>query len=245
MSEIMNRSPMATAAPILQRVSWGAMATAAALAMTCLPARAQELLRTISVSGEGSVAIAATEARVQLGVEVRGKSADAVQAAVAEKANAVVAYLKGQSVEQLQTSSLALNPIYSNDGREVTGYVGSNIVSFQVPVNRAGIIVDNAVRAGATRIDSLQTLASDSAIESARSQALAAAAIDAREQADVVLSALGLSAREVVQINVAGAALPRPIFAENVRALADRSAPSPVEGGEQVVQANVTLQIRY
>lgn len=237
----------------LLRRSAGAIAatlatTAAAVtlaAIAALPAQAQEVLRTISVSGEGRIAIDATEAQVQLGVETRGASADAAQAAVARQADSLVTYLRGQSVQRLQTSSISLQPIFDQNGQEITGYIARNSVSFQVPVARAGAIIDNAVRAGATRIDSLQTLASESAVESARSRALAAAAQDARNQANVVLESLGLTPREIIQINVAGAALPPPVFAENVRAMADSKVSSPVEGGEQIVQANVTLQIRY
>lgn len=237
-----------SAGAIAATVATGLATTAAAVtlaAIAALPAQAQEVLRTISVSGEGRIAIEATEAQVQLGVETRGASADAAQAAAARQADSLVTYLRGQSVQRLQTSSISLQPMYDQNGREITGYIARNTVSFQVPVNRAGTIIDNAVRAGATRIDSLQTLASESAVESARSRALAAAAQDARNQANVVLEALGLAPREIIQINVAGAALPPPVFVENVRAMADARPTSPVEGGEQIVQANVTLQIRY
>ena len=62
-----------------------------------------------------------------------------------------------------------------------------------------------------------------------------------------VLQSLNLSAQEIVGIQVNNAIPPTPIpYAAQTRlesAVADAS--TPVEGGEQAVNARVTLQIRY
>ena len=87
----------------------------------------------------------------------------------------------------------------------------------------------------------------DEAIAAARQQALREATADAQEQANTVLSALDLGPQEIISIQINGASAPIPFNlpqrAEFAVAQADVS--TPVIGGEQTVQAAVTLQIRY
>jgi len=214
------------------------------------PVMAQErMLRTLSVSGRGVETIAATIARVNLGVEFQGKNANEVQQEVASRSNAVVNLLRAQNVENLQTRGIRLEPVYSytNDRQELIGYRGTNTLSFQVAPDRAGQIVDGAVQAGATRIEGINFTATDAAIDQAQQQALRLATQDAQKQADTVLSSLNLTRREIVNIQVNGASPPPPIL---VRAASESfasfgGAPTPVIPGEQRVEASVTLTISY
>jgi uncharacterized protein YggE len=208
------------------------------------------MLRTLTVTGQGTEKIASTIAQVQLGVEAQGKTAQQVQQEVARRSSAVVALLKSRSVDKLQTTGINLNPQYSyNNGKQtLTGYQASNTVSFRVPTGQAGVIMDEAVKAGASRIDSVSFAASDQAITDAQKVALRKATQDAQEQAKAVLSALSLAPKEVVsiQVNSAEAPAPRPYFGlQQTAKAADVAPPTPVEGGEQTVQASVTLQISY
>lgn len=213
------------------------------------PAIAQEKpLRTLSVTGQGVVMISTTTAQVQLGVEVQGSTAEGVQQDVAQRSSAVVELLRSRNVEKLETTGIRLNPIYSyeNNRQSLTGYSGSNIVSFRVPSERAGTLLDDAVQAGATRIDSVSFTASDEAIATAQKQALRQATQDAQQQADVVLSSLELTRKDIVNIQINSATPPPPMpFLERRAALASQAADTPVIGGEQQVQASVTLQISY
>jgi hypothetical protein len=211
---------------------------------------AQEMLRTITVTGQGEEAVSTSISQVRLGVEVRGGTAAQVQADIAKRSNQVVDFLKSKNVAKLTTTGINLQPEYDyNDGdRRLIGYLATNTVSFEVPTAQAGSIMDEAVKAGATRIDGISFRATDAALAEAEKTALAEAAQDARTQAQTVLSALGLSPQEIVQIQVNGAAPPMPIFKtmDAVRTMAlESAAPSPVEGGEQTVNASVTLTIRY
>ncbi|GAB4200442.1 MAG: SIMPL domain-containing protein [Coleofasciculaceae cyanobacterium] len=221
------------------------------LALTATnPAVAQEkLLRTLTVTGRGVELIPTTKAEVRLGVEVQGQTAQAVQQAVAQRSTAVVELLRARNVEQLETTGIRLNPIYRNQNdapRTITGYSGSNIVRFRIPTEQAGRIVDDAVQAGATRIDRISFTASDEAISTAQKQALRKATQDAQQQADAVLSTLNLTRKDIVGIQINGATPlpPMTMFAsENV--FASSSVETPIVGSEQKVQASVTLQISY
>ncbi|NJN29298.1 MAG: SIMPL domain-containing protein [Synechococcales cyanobacterium RM1_1_8] len=233
-----------------QRRAIASLALAAlSLPVLSSPAMTQELLRSLTVTGQGVESIATTKAQVNLGIEVQAKTAKAAQAEAAQRSNAVVDLLKQRQVEKLETTGISLNPRYSYDNNEQTllGFTATNTVSFRLPTNQAGAIMDDAVGAGATRINGISFTAADEVIAQAEKQALRKAAADAKAQADTVLDALGFEAKEIVNIQVNGAAAP-PQFSTTTRlsgVAAFDAAPSPVIGGEQNVQASVTLQIRY
>ena len=206
-------------------------------------------LRTITVTGRGMEATPTTITQVRLGVEVQGKTATAVQQEAARRSSAVVALLRSRNVEKLQTTGISLNPNYSyeNNVQRLIGYVATNTVSFRVENQRAGGIIDEAVNAGATRIDGINFVATDNAIATAQQQALREATQDAQQQADAVLGALNLTRRDVVtiQVNNASPPPPPPMVSVTREALAQKDATTPVVGGEQEVEASVTLQISY
>lgn len=212
-----------------------------------LPAIAEDPAR-LTVTGQGQIAIPATIARVSLGVEIRARTAEDAQAQAAAASNAIVSYLKSQNVDQLQTQGIQLSPVYTNeDGRSrISDYTASNIVSFRVETEAVGEIIDETVRRGATRISGLSFVGSDLAIATARDAALRAATIDARDQADIVLDTLGLMARSIGQINI-GYSTPMPTASirNEAAAYGDFMSRSAVEGGEQTIEASVTLEILY
>ncbi len=230
--------------------------TLAVILLVCVsftqPVLAQEketMLRTLTVSGRKVETIPTTLSQVNLGVEVQGKTAQEVQQEAARRSSSVIALLKSLNVEKLQTTGIDLNPVYSNNNnvQRITGYSATNTVSFRVVTDRAGTILDQAVKAGATRIDSISFIASDQAIAQAQKQALQKATQDAQQQAEAVLSVLGFKPKEVVSIQVNGASVPppQPILRAKVATLATQDTSTPVIGGEQQVEASVTLQISY
>lgn len=205
--------------------------------------------RVLSVNGKGKTEIPATIAQVQLGVEVQAKTAKAAQQEAAKKSDSVVSFLKSRQVQKLQTTGISLNPIYNyqNNTQRITGYSATNTVRFRVGTEQAGVLLDDAVNAGATRIDSISFTASESAIAAAQKEALKEATQDAQAQADAVLSVLNLTRKDIVgiQINNASAPVPPPIAFE-ARANSDLAQKTTaVVAGEQEVEASVTLQIRY
>ncbi|MEC4816083.1 MAG: SIMPL domain-containing protein [Scytonema sp. PMC 1069.18] len=217
------------------------------------PALAQEkerMYRTLTVSGRGVETIPTTLAQVTLGVEVQGKTAEEVQKEAARRSSSVVELLKSRNVEKLQTTGISLNPIYSynNNVQRLTGYTATNTVSFRVPTERAGTLLDDAITAGATQINGISFIANETAIANARQQALKEATQDAQQQANAVLSALGFQPKEVVSIQVNGANAPtpppRPLLRADVAKIASEAS-TPVVGAEQEVEATVTLQISY
>ncbi|MGL6139730.1 MAG: SIMPL domain-containing protein, partial [Planktothrix sp.] len=181
------------------------------------PVFAQEQrVRTLTVSGQGVVTIPTTQTQVQLGVEVLGKTAEEVQTEAAKRTAAVIELLRSRNVEKLETTGIRLNPTYSyaNDQQRLTGYSATNTVSFTLNTEKVGSLLDDAVKAGATRIDGISFIASDTEINAAQQQALKLATQEAESQANAVLSALNLTRREIIgiQVNNASAAVPMPVM---------------------------------
>ncbi|MBD2430442.1 MULTISPECIES: SIMPL domain-containing protein [Fischerella] len=209
----------------------------------------QRMLRTLTVTGRGVESIPATLAQVVLGVEVQAKTAQEAQQEAARRSSAVVALLKTRNVEKLQTTGITLNPVYSykDNIQRLTGYSASNTVSFRIATEKAGPLLDEAVKAGATQISGISFVATDEAIAQAQKQALKEATQEAQQQAEAVFGALGFQRKEVVSIQINGASAPPPPPRPMLRADAVQTAnaSTPVEGGEQQVEASVTLEISY
>ena len=204
-------------------------------------------LRTITVTGEGIENIPTSQAIVRLGVEVQGKEAGKVQREVASRSDAVVKFLRSRQVEKLETTGISLQPNYdfSNNQRRLIGYIGANLISFQIDIAEAGSLIDEAVKVGATRIDGVSFTAGESAIAAAQRTALIKATEQAREQATIVLQALGLVPKETVSIQVGNTGNPVPIARSEAVFRSADAASSPVIGGEQTLRAAVTLEISY
>lgn len=215
-----------------------------------LPVRAmaEELLRTLVVNGSGVEKIATSLAKVELGVEIQGKTVTEVQQQVAKQTSAVVNLLRSKDVRQLQTSGFGLQPNYdmSNNQRQLIGYIGTNIVSFSIPTEQVGTLLDEAVEAGASRIDGVSFTATPEAIAAAKQEALRQATTDAQTKANVVLNTLDLTSQEIINIQIDNAGVSQPISVAKGQALYDaESFSTPIIGGEQTVTASVTLQISY
>jgi uncharacterized protein len=201
------------------------------------------------VSGRGVETISTTLSQVSLGVEIQGKTAEDVQKEAARKSSAVVALLKKRNVQKLTTTGIRLNPVYSysNNVQRITGYAATNTVSFRIPTDQAGTLLDDAVKVGATQINGVSFIASDEAIAKAQKQALKKATQDAQQQAEAVLSSLGLEQKDIINIQINGATPPPPpmLYRAVAAKLTTADASTPIVAGEEEVQASVTLQISY
>ncbi|MBE9183271.1 SIMPL domain-containing protein [Microcoleus sp. LEGE 07076] len=236
------------------RINFRNLITALCLTLTLVsfagldPVQAQEQrIRTLTVTGRGVEAIQTTQTEVRLGVEVQGKTATEVQQEAARRSSAVVELLRSRQVEKLETAGITLSPNYSyeNNQQRLTGYTATNTVSFRINTQSAGTLLDDAVSAGATRIQGVSFVAAESAIEQAQKQALKKATQDAQAQADAVLSALNLKRGEIQGIQVNGAIAPNPVYRQFAARAVAAEAATPVVGGEQQIEASVTLQISY
>ena len=193
--------------------------------------------RSITVSGTGTVSATPNQAVFSFGVSTRNKTA--VQALAADSAEMQKLFdaLKAAGVpaESIQTSSVSLSPVTSDQGDAIIGYTASNSVTATIAsLSRAGEIVDAAVAAGANQVDGPNLTVSDqSALYRA---ALKAAIVDARVKAQALADASGLHVGAVSSVQEdAGNG---PITYDAAKA----PAPStPIQAGTQQISATVTV----
>lgn len=197
---------------------------------------------TISVTGAGKRSFPTSIAVIRLGVEANGTTAKEAQAMIAAKSVKLTAFLKAEKVDKLQTTGVSL----SNDRNylvrpsPVVGYSGSNSVSFEVPVDRAGALLDGAVNNGASTISDVSFTATPEVNDDARKNALADATKAARAEAEVVAAALGRSVGDAKKVKIDGEFGPQedPIV---MAVSATRAATSSLVAGDSSVSSRVSI----
>lgn len=202
---------------------------------------------TISVTGAGRRSFPTSIAVVRLGVEFSAPTAAAVQAQVASRSQALTTYLTLQSVDKLMTTGVSLfaQRNFRVTPAVITGYRGTNTVSFEVPISRAGAILDGAVRNGASQISGISFKATPLVTQRARNQALQDATRAAYREARVVAGALGVLLGKPKTVSITDSFLPQPRQSMQRRALAGSAASvaptSVIVGGESTATARVQI----
>ena len=209
-------------------------------------AMAQTPANTLTVTGRGDRSIPTTKARVMIAVEVEAKTAQEAQTEVARRTNAVITELKNLKVDKLQTTNISLNPKieFENNKQRQVGFVGETAMSFVTSIERSGLMIDRAIAAGANRVSQITFTAEDEMIQSARNFALQDAVKDAQQQANAIFSSLNLKPLSIRTIQVNGDR-PQGIITNRLMNAATNSIGTSIVGGDQNVQASVTLEIMY
>lgn len=202
----------------------------------------------VQVSGTAEVQVPVDRARVLFAVETEEPDARAAVERNATLMDAVLSALRDLDVPDLdlETQGFQLQPQYerpSGETMRIRAYRARNHVSVTVDdVDAVGRVVDAAVGAGANRIASLTFEARDT--EDARLEALGMAVQNARRQAEVMASALGLPLGPPLEVN-GGAQRnpPRPMAMDRME-MAQAAPSTPVEAGDQTVSASVSIKYR-
>lgn len=192
---------------------------------------------TITVSGTGTVDSTPDRASFDFGVTTNGATAAEALGRNSAEARSIIDALKkaGVAAADIQTTQVSLWPQTSSNGLRITGYQASNSVNVSAALARSGALVDAAVGAGANNVDgpNLDTAEKTSLYDRALDKALS----DARQKAQAIASAAGLTLGTALKVHEGGNAVVEPMFAEAARA----SAAPPIEAGTQKVQASVTV----
>lgn len=224
-----------------------------ALAQSAGPLPAIETGHTLlSVSAEGKAERVPDLAVFNAGVTTQGKTAGEALAANSAAMTRVIAALKraGIADRDIQTSNLAVNPVYAEPRRlpdgsvehrtpEIVGYQVNNSVSVrQRKLEDYGKVIDTLVTAGANQVNgpSFMLDQPDAAMDEARTEAVK----KARARAELYAQAAGLKVVRIVSISETGGfSPPSPVM---YRREAAQAASAPVAAGEVALEVNVTVQ---
>lgn len=209
----------------------------AVLILAAMPAWAQ-----ISVSGEGKVSATPDMATVVLAVVT--EDAQALQAlnnnneTMAKLVTALEA--TGLTKKELQTDLFALRPKYvyaENKAPRLVGYTVTNSLTVMVcKTELLGKVLDNAVKNGATNIESLNWGFQDP--EKLLDQARALAVLDAKRKANLLVNTSGSSLGTIVSISEQERYSPRTNAYSSQRS-ADSGAV--IEAGQQTLRVSVSV----
>jgi uncharacterized protein YggE len=197
--------------------------------------------------GEGVVSAKPDQVRIQIGVTNQAPTASEAGAQNAKRSAAVIAELKQQlgTAAEYQTSNYSLFPNYrtQRDGGgnpTISGYQANNTVEVKLnDITLAGKAVDIATKTGANQIQGIHfSIRNEQAV---RGQALAAAATQARANAEALAKAVGLRIVKLLRVEDGEPVRVMPMRRELMMAKAADAASTPVEPGEIEVRATVTI----
>ncbi|MEM9971606.1 MAG: SIMPL domain-containing protein [Pseudomonadota bacterium] len=217
------------------------------LALCCVAAGAslaEEDIRRIVVTGEGTATAVPDMAQVSVGVTREARLAGQAMADASAAVAAVVDALRAEGIAErdLQTASIGLTPSYqhSNDGRpaRVVGYMASSTLSVRVrDLDALGGVLNAVVSDGATALHNLSLGLSD--MDALEVLAQADAVRDAAVKAGALAEAAGVTIGPVMSIVEAGAiAAPMPMMRG---AMMEAAVDMPVAAGELSVTRRVTV----
>lgn len=215
-----------------------------------------EVVRTITVSGTGTVMITPDTASVSLGVETSNESLQEAQDEATRRLSTLTQTLKdaGVAPEDITTSSYNVYPVpeYDRDGnyKGIERYQVSSWLNVVVrDINSVGTILDQGVAAGANSVGGVYFYVDDTT--EAANQARTAALEEARTKADQMATATGMTVVNVVSIRETSAPAPQEqqympaAMEDGMGGASKESMPVPVSTGQSsiVVTVEVVFQI--
>ena len=213
---------------------------------------ATDPLRTISVSGTGTVKVDPDTARIDLGVIANNESLEVAQTEVTEGLESITGVLTdaGIAEEDVTTTSYNVYPVpeYDRDGNYVgieRYEVSSGLSVIVRDVDSVGTILDAAVEGGANNVWGISFYVDDPS--AAASQARTLAVEDARSKADELATAGGMVVTNVVTITETSS--PDPVAREfdygsggaADMEMAEQAAPVPVSPGQTSIRVDVQV----
>lgn len=204
---------------------------------------------TIQVTGRAKVSQIPDRVYIDIGVTTQAPKSEAAAAQNARRLSAVIAALKraaGPGAQLTTTEySVAPNYNYPRDGGTPTivGYTVSNVVRIRLDdLRKIGPVIDAATQAGSNNVRDISFALRDE--QAPRSEALREAALEARQDAEVLAGALGVRIVRVLSVSEESPPV-GPIFPQTRQFTARVAAApaTPVEAGTIDINATVSLTV--
>jgi uncharacterized protein len=201
--------------------------------------------RTVTVSGVGRVSARPDTALIRIGVETEADTAAGAMAENSSRMQAVISATVATGVDEddIQTQSIQLNPVYDQRtgttpvAPRIVGYRARNIVQVIVrDLDDLGALLDEVVEAGGTTIENIRFEVAD--VEEALNQAREVAMANARQSAELLVTAAGAEVGEVLTIMEFS---DMPFVPMPVQTLDRQTTDVPVQPGLEVIEARVQV----
>ena len=211
---------------------------------TTLAPAAQPPVRSLNVSGTGTITIKPDIAYINIGVHTEMETASAASAQNNTDSDAVIKAIKASGVkdDDIQTSNFNIYQKDMNDPNTgvKTGsvYVVDNTVTVTVrDLTKLGSVLDASVKAGANNVNSIQFDLADRT--KAMSEARAQAVKKARAQAEELAAAAGVTLGNVQTINTSENN-PGPVYFAKGAGVMMEDAAAPISAGTMDISVSVS-----
>ena len=217
---------------------------------TALPLAAQSAAPAAQIvtTGNGETRVTPDRATIQIGVQSRASTAAAAGADNARRQKAIIDTLKALGIagDKISTANYNVWPEMqpatpANPSPRVIAYNVTNVVRVEVSrIDEIGKLIDASLAKGANEISSLQFTSSKA--DSARRAALAIAVADARADAEALARAAGGGLGALLEVSTVATPVRPIMFDARMEMSAKAAAPTPIEPGEQTINATVTTR---
>jgi uncharacterized protein YggE len=202
-------------------------------------------VKTLQVTGEGTVSANPDEALLQLAVQTQAATANQASSDNAAAMSKVMDALAGVGIaaSAIQTTSYSLTPMYApnqdqSTPAKIVGYVAQNAIQVTLTdLSLVGKALDAAIAGGANVVQGVVFTLSPSSYAKIEKQALQLAIQDAHDKANGMAASLGVSLLGPISVT------PGYTFQPTFQKLTASSAQTPIQVGSLQVTADV--QISY
>ena len=208
--------------------------------------------KTITVQGSSSVTAAPTIAYVSIGVTTFNKNAATAQGENAVKMDRVYKTLAslGINKDKIKTLNYNISPRYDykNNVATLAGYNVINSIRVTVmDLKKVSDVLDMTVKEGVNQSNSISFGVTDEERDRLYLQALSQAVVNAKEKANTIATAAGITISKPANIIEGSSAhFVQPNYrAMDMAKMASEAAPTPISEGEMTMGANVTVIYDY
>lgn len=208
--------------------------------------------KTITVQGSSSVTAAPTIAYVNIGVTTFNKNAATAQSENAVKMDRVYKTLASLGIkkDKIKTVNYNISPRYDykNNVATLAGYNVINSIRVTVmDLKKVSDVLDMTVKEGVNQSNSISFGVTDEERDKLYLQALSRAVSNAKEKANTIATAAGITISKPANIIEGSSAhFVQPNYrAMDMAKMASEAAPTPISEGEMTIGANVTVIYDY
>ena len=198
---------------------------------------------TMILNGSGQVTAVPDLAVLRLGIQTTGENLTLIQSENARISQALLQALEGLNSSDIKTYQYSIHKVYEyENGKQIDkGYSVRNI--FEIKTNnldQVGEIIDTAVYYGANVVESVNFELSDSSPYYL--EALNLAVKDAYEKAESISNTLNITINPIPKRILENSTVIPMAKTLNMR---ESSVTTPIEGGNILITAFVTVQFEY
>ena len=208
--------------------------------------------KTITVQGSSNVTAAPTIAYVSIGGTTFNKNAATAQSENAVKMDRVYKTLASLGIkkDKIKTVNYNISPRYDykNNVATLAGYNVINSIRVTVmDLKKVSDVLDMTVKEGVNQSNSISFGVTDEERDKLYLQALSQAVVNAKEKANTIATAAGITISKPANIIEGSSAhFVQPNYrAMDMAKMASEAAPTPISEGEMTIGANVTVIYDY